>query len=227
MSNLEPAKTLVDWLTSLRSTGRAFILLSNGEKEADAKRRWESEARSVGVTKLLRTWHAAAGLELAHSEPEFHETAAQWGALMLLRAAWAYLFRETDPKEVVTEFQSKLPDPDNPAAHFSADLTLCWLPDYFRLAQAIADHDPVLAALNQLGGQVPLSSIGVGDCAPDEAALATLRQHPGLWRAYLDRILRLRDRQRLEHPLVQESMPLANFPGVAPSTSSRSAPSLS
>jgi hypothetical protein len=145
---------------------------------------------------------------MAHDAPEFHEKAAQWGALVLLRAAWAYLFREAEPDVVLKDFQSNLPDPAVPAAHFSADLALCWLPDYFRLAQSVALNDPVLAALRQLGYQVPLSSVGVPDCPADDAALVTLRQHPGLWRTYLDRILRLRDRSRLDHPFVQESMPV-------------------
>lgn len=87
--------------------------------------------------------------------------------------------------------------PPTASAHYSADLTLRYLPDLFRLCRGLAENDPLLAQLRTTGGDWPLSSIGMAGVTPAAARLDTVLADPALRQCYIDRVLTAGDVERL------------------------------
>jgi hypothetical protein len=201
-----PPGTILQFLRELRSTGTPVIRLSGQGSWRSVLPKIEAEAANDHqLTSLLAAWHAEAAEDLGGPALAFDEAAALHGATLLFRAAWCYLHRDSTAAEVTQLLHLPAPGPLDPAAQFSADLTLQHLPSLHRMAQALAPGDPLLPALQQLAQTFPLASPGLlfPDKTlpdPDPSSWHALRSHLGLWQLFLDRVLQRQDRLWLAHP---------------------------
>jgi hypothetical protein len=103
-------------------------------------------------------------------------------------------------------------------SHYSADLTLRHLPALLELTSGLADADPVLVSLRRMAWTWPLSGVGVP--WPEEWGSPDLRAisgHPGLWRLYLDRVIRSGAKSNLREESTQIAIRerLGNHPELA------------
>lgn len=203
-----PAHTgiILTFLRELRATATPVIRLSGQGPWAGVLIEIETEARAdPRLGRLLADWHHEAAEDLGGPELPFDEDAARQAAVVLFRAAWCYLHRDTPAAEVAKLLQPPPPETLTAAAQFSADLTLRHLPALHRIALALAPGDPLLAALRALAAACPLSSPGF---SPDEnfppsadpLAWARLQEHPGLRQLFLDRVAAHADRAWMEIP---------------------------
>jgi len=155
------------------------------------------------ATALLRRYHAADALHLAHQAPPFEPAAAQWAAECLYRTAQLAFLREYDA-EAVAAHLADYPGEASPAASYAVDLSFRHLPTLLDLARNLAPADALVTRLQALARQWPLSFVGAPP-APAEAPAAVLA-HPALRALYLDRIIEQRDRARATQPGVAEGI---------------------
>jgi hypothetical protein len=211
-----PGAALI-FLRELSSSGSPVIRLHGYGPSPEGLQLLEEDAgQDLLLIPLLKSWHLEAVEDIGGPPLPFDGSAARHGALLLLRAAWFYLHRDSDTTAVTRALSEPPPGPPNPAALFSADLTLQRLPSLFRMAQALAPGDPLLAALRKLGHSWPLSGIHIPPAPTDEpsppfpsadpAAWTALRQHQGLWQLFLDRLLDRPASPWKHHPEVAASL---------------------
>lgn len=204
--------TVSAFLRELRTTGAPVVSLRGSGELTDCLRHIEADAAAdAALIPLLREWHAESLADLSGPPLAFDETAARYGAQMLFRAAWFYLHRDAPEQHVVTLLADPLPGGPSATALFSADLTLCYLPDLHRIARTLAPGDPLLAALQRMADALPLSGAGLppeNDAPrhPQAAAWRSLLTHPGLWRLFTDRIIAASARWWLPHGEVRQSL---------------------
>lgn len=200
------------FLRELRATGAPVIRLSGQGSWHGILPRIEAEAAAdSSLATLLRSWFEEAAEDLGGPPLPFDEAAARHGALLLFRAAWCYLHRDSPADEVTALLHNPLPGSPTAAAQFSADLTLQHLPALFRMAQALAPGDPLLPALRSIAHHLPLSALGVPRVenevpTADPDAWQKLHAHPGLWQLFLDRAVQRSDRWWLNHAEVAHSL---------------------
>lgn len=109
------------------------------------------------------------------------------------------------PGQIVEHLLSSAIAPDaSPASHYAVDLAGRFLPDLIRLAGGETSDDPLVAQLRALAHDWPLSSVGVPHVEPTPERMAGILQSPALLHAYTDRVLRLGDGARLQHPAVAD-----------------------
>ncbi|MDB6079601.1 MAG: hypothetical protein JWO82_3348 [Akkermansiaceae bacterium] len=156
------------------------------------------------ATKLLANWHTAAVAELPGPPLPFHPAAALWGAMMTARAAAMICFRQIDKPSIELLLGGRdLPDPETPAAHFSADLCLRHWAGLARMARSLSEDDPLVLAMHAFTGQVPLSSIGLELPLPLEHPIFL---HSGLRQLLAERAMDRSDQAALAHPLVAATL---------------------
>ena len=207
-----PPGTLLQFLRELRATGAPVLRLPGHTRPMPLLARLEAEAAAdPHLTSLLRFQHREAAEDVGGPPLPFDEPAARLGATLLFRAAWLYLHRDSTADDVTRLLTAAVPAFPNAAAQFSADLALQHLPALFRMAQALAPGDPLLAALRQLAAHVPLSAVGLppeenSPPSADPAAWAALQEHPGLHQLFLDRIVLRQAREWLVFPNVSTAL---------------------
>lgn len=150
---------------------------------------------------LLRRQYDHHVLEFAGTAPVWHEEAATWAAVYLLRAAQFSLLRD-EGEEQVRNLLSAFPGKQNAAAIFSADICLACLPQLWQLARNLAPQDVLVKQLSQTAADWPFSSIGIeiSPAAPGDWFM----ESPDLARAYANRIIEQKDHRRAVHPPVDE-----------------------
>jgi hypothetical protein len=171
-------------------------LLATGSITLSGQPAFEA-ADLAAAEKLLREYHAEDSLDLPHTAPAFEAAAALWAAQYLYHTGVLAVVRELDEAAIATH----LPDfggEATPAASYSADLSLRYLPDLLQLAKGLAPADALVARLRDTARQWPLSFVGHEPA--DAGAEAILLAHPALRGAYLDRIIRAQDRARASQP---------------------------
>jgi hypothetical protein len=145
--------------------------------------------------------------EMPGIPPDFDEGAALWAAGYLYRVTQFILLRNLD-ETVIREQLSPYSGLHTPTVIYSADLTLRYLPDLFRLAKGIAPDDLLVKQMQDTAGQWPFSVAALATVIPED--LSVVLQHPSLQRAYTDRIIQARDLQKCTHPdclpLVREAL---------------------
>jgi hypothetical protein len=150
----------------------------------------------------LRAIDAAVRIDAPPGLPELDLPAALWAAAALQGAC-----SRIDPLDPANEARGLPPCPSDPAApatHYSVDLVLRHLPALLALARAAAIATSDLAPLLELAHAWPLSSVGVPGPASIDAG--PLLRNAALRRLYLDRILRLDDRQRAADPVMAPAL---------------------
>ena len=154
------------------------------------------------VTAALRAIDAAVRIDAPPGLPELDLPAARW-AVASLHAACAHL--DPDGRASVACGLPPCPsDPGAPATHYSVDLVLRDLPALLAKARAAAIATVDFTPLLELARAWPLSSVGVPGLGPVDAG--PLLCNEGLRRLYLDRILRLDDRQRAADPAMAPAL---------------------
>jgi MoxR-vWA-beta-propeller ternary system domain bpX4 len=153
--------------------------------------------------KTLREQDAALRLEGPGQLPELNMAVAMWAAKTCYGACQLIVFRQLDEQAIGELLPSTVPAAEPSSRHWSADLTLRFLPDLLRHASVASEQDPLLRHLRSLAYQWPLSSVGIEGIAPEH--LDDLVASPSLLQLYVDRILARKDFRRLEHPAVREA----------------------
>lgn len=151
---------------------------------------------------LLQEEYAEDSVHLPHVAPSFSAEAALWAAQVLYRSVQLTLQRDLDETAVHASLID-FPGPVDPAAVYSADLTLRYLPDLLNLAKGLAPADVLVTRLRELAQRWPFS-FGGPELA-DPQYLEPVLAHPALRAAYADRVIGTRNLVRARQP---EAIPL-------------------
>jgi MoxR-vWA-beta-propeller ternary system domain bpX4 len=133
-------------------------------------------------------------LELPGEPPPVSTSAAVWAASAFHRACQFLVFRDLGADIVARDLQGG-PNADDPAVHYSVDLTFRFLPDLHRQARTAAAGDVLVQKLVEWANRWPLSSVGIAGAVP--ASIDGFIEHPCLRQLYTDRIIACRDMSRL------------------------------
>ncbi len=168
-------------------------------------------APSDGITRIdefqaeetLREQDAALRLESPGKLPELELSVAMWAAKTCYGASQLIVYRQLDERAIAELLPAAVSSPCSPSSHWSADLTLRFLPDLLRHASVVSEQDPLVTHLRSLAFAWPLSSVGIDGITPQH--VEELGSSPAMLRLYVDRILAHKDFTRLEHPAVREA----------------------
>ncbi len=151
-------------------------LFSSGELIVS---RTEAPLDQQAVLNALIQYEVIWRNQMSGEPPTFLPASAFKAARILMVAIRALVHRDVGLEQVRQSIQEAgLLENDTPAEHYSVDLTLRFLPQLADRAARIAEADPMLKELCELGRQWPLSSVGMKDCGP--VTLPTALQHPSL-----------------------------------------------
>jgi len=177
-------------------------LLDNGTVQVSRAQQIPTEERDE-AQRQLTDFERLFRLSLAEEPPPLDVVIASAAAQTLYRLCQCLVYRELMPEQALAQ-GDRLPDaPRTASAHYSADLTLRFLPDAWRLAKETAEGDPLVTTICELAARWPLSSVGIPDLpAP---AIDGIAEHPALLALYVDRIIERRDRSRLSNPRVRDA----------------------
>lgn len=155
----------------------------------------------------IRNYYDTDVLEMPGVAPDFDGEAALWAAKYLYTCIQLTVLRDLDEEEVkkhLDDFQGEI----TPAAVYSADLLLRYLPAVFDLARGLAPGDILVELMKHTSFQWPFSSVGIR--LGKEPDLSAVLAHPSLKCAYIDRIIKQKDNDRLKHlgiaQLVKEAL---------------------
>lgn len=146
--------------------------------------------------------------DMPYSAPEPDLAAALWAAEYLYRTVQFILIRNLDENALHNCIQ---PYTGNmtPAAAYSADLTLRYLPDLLNLAKGLSPDDPLVKQMRATAATWPLSAAAINDMPAGEN-LSVILSHPSLRQAYVDRIIYAGNKEKCSHPdclpLVREAL---------------------
>lgn len=134
-------------------------------------------------------------LSLVGAPPAFDVKIGCETALALYRICQCLVYRELIPQEVLSEPQPNHGAATSAAVHYSADVTLRFLPDAWRLARDASENDPLVSYLLRLANRWPLSSVGIPN--QESVSIHGFADNPSLLALYVDRIIERRDKSRL------------------------------
>src|SRR3954462_11273205 len=120
--------------------------------------------------------------EMPAAAPSFDENAALWAARYLYTAVQFILLRnldETTMQEQLLPYSGEL----TPAAMYSADLTLRYLPDLFDLAKGLSPNDPLVKMMKETAQLWPFSSAAIS--MSESTNLSVIFSHASLKQAYI------------------------------------------
>lgn len=165
-------------------------------------------AESAEIDDLLRAADAAARLDAPHDAPPLCLPTARWAARILFRACICLADRTVDAAAVTAALGDAAPRSGDASSAWSADLFLRHLPELHGLARGLAPSDPLVAALERLGAEWPLSAVGMrrgagAAAVPPPAAMA---RNACLRRLFADRAIRRADSVLLAVPWVAEAV---------------------
>jgi hypothetical protein len=135
---------------------------------------------------VLKQAFAAYRLDVAGPLIDFEAPTAEAAAELVWHAGWFLLSRQEPTAEL--DRRLIMPGPPRSAAqHLSADLTLHYVPQICRRAQALAPADHLVTCLTGILRRWPLS--GVLSAVPDAPETPPdLDGHPGLMLLYAERL---------------------------------------
>ncbi len=157
------------------------------------------------TTELLQQFYKHDMVELPGLAPQFDNEAALWGIKLMYRSVQFIILR-SESDEVINAHFNFYEKQLNAGVIYSADLSLRFLPDIFRFAQALAPEDILVKKLKQLASQWPLSSVGV---ELDNAIILNenvIVENLSMRTLYVDRIIEHKDYKRLKHLKIKEAV---------------------
>jgi hypothetical protein len=191
-------RVLLRFLQTLHDSGMAEIAPPERDLAACLRKAGGDSGEARQLDRLLEGWHGEALLDLPGHALDHHPEAALWGALLLFRAACLASFHDLGEAEIRELLTGRpLPDASNPAAHFSADLSLRHWPPLFRMARARSEDDPLVKVMHSLAATFPLSSPGMHLELPAESPVF---RHAGLHQLFAERALERADHACLARP---------------------------
>lgn len=166
---------------------------------------------SGDAERVLADFDAAIRLDGPAGLPPHDAAVAKWAAERLYAACALFVHRDLGKDAIAVQFTAPCPgDRDRPATHLAVDLTFRHLRELLALARGVAPADPLVVALRRWAREWPLSSVGIADVGPvDAAAVAAIAADEGLRRLYVDRILRHDDVSRVEDPRIARAIAAA------------------
>jgi hypothetical protein len=188
-------------------------VLEYGESVQDAPPAWEGgEARTI-----LESAFREHLLDVAGPPVPFDPAVAEWAAQLLADACWRLVSEEPTPA-----FRPR--EPDSPAAHLSADVTLRLLPAVYRRAKARTFDHPLVRDLDAVFRGWPLSGV-LADLDGSPTGSVEFFGHAGLQVLYAERLaatgrvgwvpLSGVGRDRVEYAFAERNRPV---PTVLPET---------
>lgn len=184
----------VDFLCSLFEDGR--VTVPNFDELSD-------EVLRSGDGVIAR-YEAIHRVEMPGDAPPLVDTAARWAAVRFYRACQFAVNRDADEDLLNEELGVPLNDQRTPSVHYSVDLLLQYLPDLFALARSAAEHDPLVAHLQQWAREWPLSSVGMA--AVDNISIEPILADASLTQLYLDRVIAKGDESRLTNLRIRKGV---------------------
>jgi hypothetical protein len=181
-------------------------VLEYGESVQDGPPVW----RGVDVRPLLDAAFRDHALDVAGTPVVFDLGAAKWAARLLADTCWR--LTSDDPSEPVPERE-----PDSPAAHLSADVTLRFLPAVYRRAKARGIDHPLVPELDRVFRAWPLSG-ALADLDGSPTGPTDFGGHVGLQMLYAERVAATgragwvpsggSARERVEYAFVERNRPV-------------------
>lgn len=150
---------------------------------------------------VLKSYYNEDALEMPGSAPGFDPDASLWAAEYLYCCIQLTVLRDAE-NEKVTEHLKDFTGEITPGTIYSADLILRYLPAVFNLAKGLAPGDILVEMMKHTALQWPFSSAGMKlETEPD---LSLVLSHPSLRRAYIDRVIKEKDTERLKNDVIAE-----------------------
>lgn len=190
---------LTRFLHSLHVQGRAELAAGSLDLQTAIDVATDGKTERAAL-RLLEQWHESAVLDLPGPALAFHPHAAQWGAHLLFRASCLVAFRDLGENDIARWLRgTAMPDADDPAAHFSADLSLRHWAALYRMARALSEDDPLVKEMERIALVAPLAAPGMHRQAD---ASHSLFLHAGLAQLFAERALERADTACLAIPAI-------------------------
>jgi hypothetical protein len=169
-------------------------LLSEGTVTVQGQIVSFDQADVAATEQILLQYYQQDLLEMPGLAPVYSAGAALWAAHYFYVAIQLTVLRDVG-EDVIKEQLKPFAGEVNPSSIYSADLILRYLPELFNLAKGLAPADLLVKELQDTAGYWPFSSVGIElNSLVNDDILFT---HPSLKYAYLDRIIRHRDKKRI------------------------------
>jgi len=196
-----------DFLNALFETGTVSVPAFDGPEgfgDAPEVLAMIPPEEAADARGLLAEYERAVRMDWPLSPPQVEMDTAVHAAGYVYLAARLVISRHV-PGQIVEHLLSSTIAPDaGPASHYAVDLAGRFLPDLIRLSGGETSDDPLVAQLRAFAHDWPLSSVGVPHVEPTPERLAGIIETPAMLHAYTDRVLRLGDGARLQHPVVAD-----------------------
>lgn len=178
-------------------------LFDNGRVQVASPNERITQQEVRAAEAALREQDIASRLEGPGLLPELDIAVAMWAARTCYGVCQLIVFRQLDTGAIDELLPADIPPGDPSSRHWSADLTLRFLPDLLRNASVASEQDPLVTHLKSLAIQWPLSSVGIEGVVPQH--VEELAASPSLLHFYVDRILARKDFHRLQYPAAREA----------------------
>ncbi len=167
------------------------------------------------LTTVLTGFEREYRKTLPDGLPEFSPSAAIWAGVNFVRASQCAVFRdiaaEEFPRLLVPKLEPSATEKGknetqqySASTHFSVDVVFRFLPGLVDFAKARAEADPLVTQLIAWCQDWPLSSVGI--TLPAVVNVDAIIDNAGLRRMYVDRILAVADKSRLDDPRVRQAV---------------------
>lgn len=153
------------------------------------------------ATQRLHEYYDHQLQELISPVPAFEPEAAVWAANFLYRTVQLTVLRDLD-EDAVNGLLSPFNGPVSPGSILSVDLSFRHLPNLLGLAKGLAPEDALVKRIQEAAIQWPFSSVGMK--VGGEVNVEIIMNDACLRRAYIDRIIEVRDKTRCNTILVNE-----------------------
>jgi hypothetical protein len=174
-------------------------------KSADVPR--ESGEIVAAAILAIERLDSLCRLELAHEPPALNREQSLWAARLLYRAGQCLVFRSIPEESVRQDLAVSCPGVRDAAASYSVDLLFRRLPEFHARAARVSENDPLTESLAKLGGDWPLSSVGmksgVGTVDPN---LDDILSQRSLRQLYVDRVIATRDGMRCANESIRRDV---------------------
>lgn len=179
-----------EFIRQLFADGRAVILSDKPPTTAElaADEEW------------ILAWEPDWRQTLTGSPPQIDRAVLRWAVAVIDQTARFLAYKHLPEAPLPAQ-----PEVRHPAAHYSADLVLRFLPEFIRLTRALSPGGFLERELLTIAAKWPLSSVGIANL-PQPLEPVSFWDDPCLQRLYLDRIMATQDESRLADPRVREAL---------------------
>ncbi|OQP46900.1 hypothetical protein A4H97_05105 [Niastella yeongjuensis] len=153
------------------------------------------------ATQRLREYYEQQLPELTGRVPAFEPEAAVWAAVYLYRAAQLTVLRALD-EDAVNGLLTPFTGAVSPGTILSVDISFRHLPNLVKVAKGLSPEDALVKQIQAAAVQWPFSSVGMK--VEKEVNIDVIMHDTCLRRAYIDRIIDTRDKNRCNNELVNE-----------------------